>query len=316
MLSVNAQAMKIVREILEAPDALGVGVSRLPNGTTVIDMGQQAPGSWSAARYFTLITLGGLGEVSYESFAIGAARVPGVRVMVNRPLEACMACQVAGWVLASEPDAPVLSGPARALNTRPDHYFDHTAYRDHASEGVVTVQMTRPVTEEMAQRMAQACGLKPENLYILSSRHACLISTVQVPARVVELTMHRLALEKFDLGTIKHASCLAPVPPLVHDELAAFGRINDALIYGGEAHLYVEASDELLSAIVPKVVTAASRIGGRSFSQLYREANYDFHAIPADMHTPAILHMTNLASGRTYSAGQFDYEALTRSFFG
>src|SRR5271157_5278946 len=109
--------------------------------------------------------------------------------------------------------------------------------------------------------------------------------------------MHRLALEKFDLGCIKHASCFAPIPPLVNDELAAFGRINDALIYGGEVHLCVEAPDELLSAIVPKVVTSASRIGGRSFSQLYREANYDFHAIPAELNTPAILHMTNLASG-------------------
>ena len=316
MLSVNAEAMKVVRKILESPEALGVEVSRLANGATLIDMGQRAPGSWQAARYFTLITLGGLAEVSFESFAIGDVRVPAVRVMVNLPLEACMGCQVAGWVLVNEPDAPVLSGPARALNSRPDHYFDYISYRDHSSEGVVTVQMTRPVTEDMAERMAQACGLLPENLYILSSRHACLISTVQVPARVVELTMHRLALEKFDLGCIRHASCLAPVPPLIDDELAAFGRINDALIYGGEVNLYVEAPDELLATIVPKIVTSASRIGGRSFSQLYQEANYDFHAIPADMHTPALLHMTNLKSGRTFTAGHFDESVLRRSFFG
>jgi methenyltetrahydromethanopterin cyclohydrolase len=316
MLSVNAEAMKIVRKLLESPEALGIEVSQFPNGATLIDMGQRAPGSWTAARYFTLVTLGGLAEVSYESYAIGDISVPGVRVMVNLPLEACMGCQVAGWVLANEPDAPVLSGPARALNSQPDHYFDYISYRDHADSGVVTVQMTRPVTEEMAERMARACGLLPKNLYILASRHACLISTVQVPARVVELTMHRLALEKFDLGCIRHASCFAPVPPLVDDELTAFGRINDALIYGGEVNLYVEAPDEILATLVPRVVTAASRIGGRSFSQLYREANFDFHAIPADMHTPAVLHMTNLSSGRTFSAGHFDHDVLRRSFFG
>ncbi len=316
MLSVNAEAMKIVRKILESPEALSVEVSRFPNGSTLIDMGQRAAGSWEAARYFTLITLGGLGEVSYESYPIGDARLTGVRVMVNRPLEACMACQVAGWRLADEPDAPILAGPARALNNPPDHYFDYIDYRDHSDEGVVTVQMTRPVTEAMADQMALACGLRPENLYILVSRHACLISTVQVPARVIELTMHRLALEKFDLRCIRQAACFAPVPPLVNDELTSFGRINDALIYGGEVTLYVEAPDEVLSTLVPRVVTAASRIGGKSFSQLYREADYDFHAIPADMHTPAILHMTNLSSGRTFSAGQFDYDVLRSSFFG
>jgi methenyltetrahydromethanopterin cyclohydrolase len=315
MLSVNAEAMKIVRQILAAPEALGVEVMRFPNGATLIDMGQSAPGSWQAARYFTLVTLGGLGEVSYESFTLGNMRLPGVRVMVNRPLEACMGCQVAGWVLVNEPDAPILSGPARALNNPADHYFDYISYRDHYHEGVVTVQMTRPVTEDMAERMARACSLAPENLYILASRHACLVTTVQVPARVVELTMHRLALAKFDLTCIRHASCYAPIPPLVHDELSTFGRINDALIYGGEAHFYVETSDDLLLDLVPRVVTAASRIGGKSFSQLYREANYDFHAIPADMHTPAILHMTNLHSGRTFSAGHFDEAVLRRSFF-
>lgn len=316
MLSVNAETMKIIREILAAPEALGVEVSRFPNGATLIDMGQKAPGSWQAAKYFTLVTLGNLAEVSYESFAIGDVRVPGVRVMVDRPLEACMGCQVAGWVLAKEPDAPVLSGPARALNSHPDHYFDHISYRDQYHEGVVTVQMTRPVTEEMAQKMADACRLQPENLYILASKHACLISTVQVPARVIELTMHRLALAKFDLGCIRYASCVAPIPPLIHDELIAFGRINDALIYGGEVSLYVEADDDLLARVVPAIVTAASRIGGKSFSQLYQEANYDFHAIPADMHTPAVLHMTNLDSGRTFSAGHVDVEVLQRSFFG
>lgn len=315
MLSVNAETMKIIREILAAPEALGVKVSRFPNGATLIDMGQDAPGSWQAARYFTLVTLGNLAEVSYESFPLGDIRVPGVRVMVNRPLEACMGCQVAGWVLAAEPDAPVLSGPARALNSKPDHYFDHISYRDQYHEGVVTVQMTRPVTEAMAQQMADACRLKPENLYILASKHACLISTVQVPARVVELTMHRLALEHFDLNTIQYASCVAPIPPLIHDELTAFGRINDALIYGGEVSLYVEGDDDQLAVLVPRIVTAASSIGGKSFSQLYREANYDFHAIPADMHTPAVLHMTNLRTGKTFSAGHVDVEVLRRSFF-
>ena len=44
MLSINQEAMKIVRRILDAPEALGVLVERLPGGATVIDMGQRCTG--------------------------------------------------------------------------------------------------------------------------------------------------------------------------------------------------------------------------------------------------------------------------------
>ncbi len=315
MLSVNAEAMKIVRKILESPEALGVEVSRLPCGSTLIDMGQRARGSWQAGRYFTLVTVGGLGDLSFESFQLGAARLLAVRLMVDRPLEACMGCQVAGWRLVDEPDAPILAGPARTLNNPPDYHVRLSGYRDHAHEGVVTVQMSRPVTDDMALVMAKACDLAQENLFIMASRHACLVSTIQVPARGIETAMHRLALEGFDLGRIQQAFCTGPIPPLVDDELSSMGRINDALYYGGEVSLYVDAADEILEPLVPTVVSEVSPLARRSFAELYRDAGYDFHAIPLDAHTPAVLHMTNVKSGRTFSAGRFDYEVLQRSFF-
>src|SRR5438270_14007791 len=99
MISVNREAMKVVRTVLDSAEALGVAVSRLPNGATVIDMGQQARGGWLAARYYTLVTLGGLGDVSYEPFALGDRQLPAVRVAVDRPLEACVGSQIAGWRL-------------------------------------------------------------------------------------------------------------------------------------------------------------------------------------------------------------------------
>ncbi|MGQ9766783.1 MAG: methenyltetrahydromethanopterin cyclohydrolase [Anaerolineae bacterium] len=110
MLSVNAEAMTVVRRILDAPEAFGVEVSRLANGSILVDMGQAASGSWQAGRLFTQITVGGLGEASFESFPLGGRRLPAIRLMVGRPLVACMGCQVAGWRLADEPDAPILAG--------------------------------------------------------------------------------------------------------------------------------------------------------------------------------------------------------------
>ena len=48
MISVNQEAMRVVRQILETPERLGVRVTTLENGSTLIDMGQQAPGGWLA----------------------------------------------------------------------------------------------------------------------------------------------------------------------------------------------------------------------------------------------------------------------------
>ena len=52
MLSINAEAMKIVRRILEAPEALGVEVSRLGCGATVIDMGQRRARGLAGCQVF------------------------------------------------------------------------------------------------------------------------------------------------------------------------------------------------------------------------------------------------------------------------
>ena len=57
------------------------------------------------------MVLGGLGEVSYEAFPLGDLRLTGVRVMVDRPIESCVASALAGWKIEAGPDAAILSGP-------------------------------------------------------------------------------------------------------------------------------------------------------------------------------------------------------------
>lgn len=317
-LSINREAIRLVRRILESPAALGVTTTRLPNGATVIDMGQAAPGGWTAARYYTQITLGGLGEVSYESFPLGTRALPAVRVMVDQPMAACVASQIAGWRLESaRAGAPILAGPARALNrAHPDHYFDLIDYRDTAEEGVIAIQTAEPVPPEWAEAIAAACRIRPDNLYILVAPNSSLVCAVQVAARIVEQALHRLAEEGFDVNQVTYAHGLGVIPPLIADEVAAMGRINDSLLYGGIATLYVRASDDTIAAVIGKVVSAASRAYGRPFAEIYKDAGYDFYQIPLDLHSPAVLHINNIASGRTFSAGEINAAVLEQSFFG
>jgi methenyltetrahydromethanopterin cyclohydrolase len=317
-VSINREAMKVVRAILENPAPRGVAIERLANGATVIDMGQRAPGGWVAAREYTLITLGGLGEVSYEPFVVGDRTLSAVRVMVDLPMLACVASQIAGWRLeGARAFAPILAGPGRALNTaNPDHYFDLIAYRDRWHEAVVAIQTSEPIREETADAIAAACNISPHDLYILVAPNSSLVCAVQVAARIVEQSLHRLAEEGFDVNAVQYAHGFGVIPPLVADDVISMGRINDSLLYGGIATLYVDCDDAEVVRVIGRVVSSASRAYGRPFVDIYEDAGRDFYQIPLDLHSPAVLHMNNLRSGRTFSAGEINQQVLTESFFG
>jgi methenyltetrahydromethanopterin cyclohydrolase len=317
-ISINHEAMRLVHEILAAPARIGVVVSKLENGATVIDMGQKAPGSWAAARYYTLITMGGLGEFSYETFPypINGVRLPAVRVMVDMPLLACCASQIAGWRLEAGDFAPILAGPARAMNSTPDPHFAHISYRDRYHEAVIAIQTREPVRTEWAENIAAACHIKPENLYILVAPNASLVCAVQVTARIVEQTIHRLEEEGLAMDAIFSAQGFCVLPPLIDDDLIAMGRINDVLLYGGEATFYLRHDDDaFVEQLAHKVVAKASRAYGQPFIEIFEAANRDFYQIPLDLHSPAVVHLNNLTSGRTYSAGEINEQVLTQSFF-
>jgi methenyltetrahydromethanopterin cyclohydrolase len=68
--------------------------------------------------------------------------------------------------------------------------------------------------------------------------------------------------------------------------------------------------------VVPKAVSVASRAYGRPFVEIYEDANRDFYEIPLDLHSPAVLHVNNVATGRTFSAGEINVAVLEQSFFG
>lgn len=318
-ISINQEAMKIVRHILANPSAVGTLVSRLENGATVIDMGIDAPGSWIAARQYTLITMGGLGEFSYETFPypVHGVRLPAVRVMVDFPLLACSASQIAGWRLEAGDFAPILAGPARASNENPDHHVAHIAYRDHHHEAVIAIQTREQVREAWAQEIARACRIQTHDLYILVAPNSSLVCAVQVAARIVEQTIHRLEEEGLPMESIFSAQGFCVLPPLIDDDLIAMGRINDTLLYGGEATFYLRHPDDrFIEALANKVVARSSSAYGKPFIEIFEAANRDFYAIPLDLHSPAVVHLNNLTSGRTFSAGQINETVLGQSFFG
>src|SRR6056297_3692614 len=144
MISINSRVMPTVRYIIEHDAALGCRAYRLENGTHVIDMGIEVPGSWEAARLFTEIDMANLATCSYRNYRIDSDfSAPAVEVYADRLAEACIASQIAGWKLKNGAEEAIGSGPARALaEAENDFHLNYTDYRDTHPEAVLGLQTT------------------------------------------------------------------------------------------------------------------------------------------------------------------------------
>jgi len=313
----NKRAMRLVRELMEAPDYFNVQVIGLSNGATIIDMGSGVQGSWRAAEYFTRITLGDLCSFGYGTWPHDKTTTfASVQLAVERPLIACLASQIAGWQLGEGEFATIGSGPARAVAAvEGDPYMEMTPYRESADEVVLCVQDSRPPTPEMAAAVAGSCGVGPEDVYLLLAPAACLVGSVQVSARILEQVCHKMFENGFDVAKVTNCRGSAPVAPIVKDEVKAMGRINDALLYGSETEFWVDAADGEIKEIVGKLTSLdSSPQYGTPFEEIFEAAGCDFFHIDHQVHSIGRIRMHNVRTGTSFAAGEYHHELIGRSF--
>ena len=96
----------------------------------------------------------------------------------------------------------------------------------------------------------------------------------------------------------------------------AIGRTNDAVLYGGQVELTVDAGDDELEAIVERVPSSASDDYGEPFGAVLEKADWDFYKIDPLLFSPAEVRLVSVASGRGFHACGVNLEVLERSFGG
>ena len=317
MLSINQRAMAVVRKIIRDADALGCKVMKMDSGVTLIDMGLNCRGSWEAGLLFTRVTMGDLARVQLGSFCLNEDySFSAVEVFVEQPLIACMASQIAGWKLGEGEFAAIGSGPARALAVvDSDYYFKMTPYRDKNEEAVLCIQDIKYPDERIGLQVAGACGVKPENTYLLVAPSACIVGSIQVSARVIEQVCHKMYEKGFDAAQIVMARGKAPVAPVVKDELKTMGRINDALIYGSETEFWVDSTDIAIAKVIHQLAGKTSSPNyGELFEDVFVKAGKDFFFVDHDVHSIGKIQIHNVNTGRAYTAGEINYAVLEKSF--
>jgi methenyltetrahydromethanopterin cyclohydrolase len=316
-VSVNTLAGPLVEALVRHQQAFRVSVDRLKNGVRIIDAGITVPGSLEVGRIVTEICMGGLGRANLRAANVFGQWKWHIDVTSVSPVIACLGSQYAGWSLShgsgKEGFNALGSGPARALGSR-EELFTELAYRDRADEAVMVIEVDKQPPLEMTQKIADMCKVSPRRLTLILTPTSSLAGAVQVVGRVLEVAMHKVHAVGFPLEEIVDGAASAPLCPPAPDFLNAMGRTNDAIIFGGQVHLFVNSSDEAAQDLANKLPSNGSRDFGKPFGQIFKDYGYDFYKVDPMLFSPARAVVTSMKTGRSFAAGALHEALLNKSF--
>jgi methenyltetrahydromethanopterin cyclohydrolase len=312
-LSMNERAGELVDGLIADAEALGIEVRSLEAGARVVDCGAKAPGGLQAGLGFAAACMGGLGRIDPVGVSVGARTWPGVAVAADQPATACLAAQYAGWKLEHEDFFAMASGPGRAL-ARVEDLFEELAWQEQADRVVLCLETQQTPPPEIVDKVAQRCGVKPPAITFLIARTASICGSVQISARVVETALHKLHELGVDPARVRSGWGCCPIAPVAKNDPAAIGRTNDAVLYGGTVHLWIEGADEEVADLAGRLPSSASDAFGTPFGQLLAAADWNFYDIDPLLFSPAAVTLTSTESGRVHHGGMLAPDVLERSF--
>jgi len=312
-LSMNERAAALVDALVADADALSIAVRALESGARLVDCGAQVRGGLQAGIGFAAACMGGLGRIDAVPVTVGERTWPGIGVSVDDPAAACLAAQYAGWKLEHDDFFAMASGPGRAL-ARSEDLFEELAWREHADTAVLCLETRQDPPAAIVDKVAQRCGVPASAITFLIAPTASVCGSVQISARVVETALHKLHELGVDPARVRSGWGCCPIAPVAAGDPAAIGRTNDAVLYGGTVHLWLEAGDDETVDLAQRLPSSASDAFGTPFGELLKAADWNFYDIDPLLFSPADVTLTSTESGRAHHAGGLAPEVLERSF--
>lgn len=316
-VSLNRRAAPLVQRLIDEAASLRVQVERAPSGATIVDAGIECPGGIAAGLLITEICLAGLGSIH---LAAGGPLLHWpwmLHVHTSDPVLACLGSQLAGWQLSSGEGKDAFhalgSGPGRALAVKEDLYAE-LGYRDTADCACLVLEVDKRPPAALIDKVARDCGIAPDKLTLILTPTSSLAGTVQIVGRVLEVALHKVHELHFPLDQVVDGMGAAPLPPPTPSFIDAMGRTNDAIIYGGSIQLFVRGADAAAQKLAEELPSAGSRDYGRPFAEIFKAYKGDFYAMDRLLFSPALVTVTALDSGRSFTAGRLNAELVDRSF--
>ena len=317
--SINSLIAPKLKNLVSSANMLGINASRAENGSMFIDAGINGRGSIEAGRQIAEICLGGLASAKLRASTDYESWSWHVDVHTSHPVIACLASQYAGWGLSHGEGEGAFSalgsGPARALGSR-EALFSEIGYRDEADKTCLIMEVDSVPPIELADKVAARCQVKPEDLTLILTPTSSLAGAVQVVARVFEAALHKAHTLQFPLEKVVDGMGTVPLCPPAPDFLTAMSRTNDAILYGGQVHLFVDTTNEDAAKLARALPSNTSADYGRPFAEVFKSVNYDFYKLDPMLFSPARVTVSSLKTGRSFQAGQVNLAALNQSFTG
>ena len=319
--TLNESSLLIAERALAAADQLAIQSGTVA-GARVIDCGVHAAGSDAAGVMLAEVAMAGRGRVWLEPAAAPHASFaaawpdcpwPVVAVASDAPVAACLAAQYAGWKVESSGFFAMASGPIRAAIGR-EPLFETIGCRERPAVAVGLLEAAKLPPADVCRDLAAAAGVAADSLLLLVARTASPAGTLQVIARSLETALHKLHDLHFDMARIQRGTGRAPLAPVAAGDLAAIGRTNDAILYGGIVTLEVRGDDKSLEHIGPQTVSRASPAYGEPFARVFAKAGGDFYAIDPALFAPAVIEFVNLDTGRRHRFGGIAPDIVAASF--
>ena len=331
--SINRMAFEVVKEMIAKANELNIGVARANCGATIIDCGVNVEGSIDAGLYLARVTSGDLIRFSLAVANYDGVFLPTLYCYSDYPVIATMGAQLGDWEVRYVNYFAIGSGPARALaldremprsvaakrdkllkeglvTYTPREIFEKIGYRDKFERAVIVLESENYPPDEALQLIANACHVKPEDLYVLVVPTSTLAGSIQIAGRIIEVGIYKLALLGFDFTCIRFGFGAAPIAPPHPDAATAMGRVNDAIRYCGSTYYMVDFyDDEQLRDFVKRVPPTDNEF----FTEIFKKAQ-DFYDVDPCAFAPATITVTNIKTGKTFSAGHLNTDVLRKAF--
>jgi methenyltetrahydromethanopterin cyclohydrolase len=282
-------------------------------GARILDFGTQRTGTLSAGLSLAMICLADLADVQLILPVANDLPLPQVQVITDHPLAACMASQYAGWPLSHGDYFAMCSGPARMARGQEQLLTDYGL--EQSMDRVVGILETSEFPpSDVIRHFARECCVEPERVLLCLARTRSLPGSLQVVARSIETTLHKLYELGIDLRRVESAIGTAPLPPIAKDDLHALGWTNDAILYGAQVQLWIDADDSAIESIGMRLPSVSSSEFGTPFLEIFERYDRDFYKIDKMLFSPACVLLNSLQSGRSFLFGSVRNDILKASF--
>ena len=286
--------------------------SRGGDGAVIVDCGVQAAGGEATGLVLANVCLAGLADV--RMVPAGEQPWPLVEVVSDQPLRACIGSQYAGWQIAAGDFFAMGSGPMRAAYGG-EELLQEIGIREDPEAVIGVLESGSLPGDEICRQVAEKCRVEPSAVTLLVARTASPAGTLQVVARSLETALHKMHEIGMDLQSVLSGSGTAPLPPAGTDnDLEALGWTNDAVLYGADVKIWLDADDELIQQQGPGIPSNSSADHGRPFIEIFRQYDQDFYKIDPLLFSPARVSLISTRSGNCFVFGELATEILASSF--